>query len=193
MEMEVSLDRRITTRLSLAVLLTDDFTQKKEITGKVKVSIPLLKLKAVMNPSGYYNFCDLPGDTYTMQIQSDYYIYKEKDIDISLLPVPPVYPVTLKPGPLYPFPIWATLLRGVVSDSNGNPIPGAAVECVVKGLSTTTSAKGEFVLYFPVNNFAVDKKVEKIDIKVTPDGGPTKIISDVEVKKCKTTSLSVTY
>jgi hypothetical protein len=191
MEMEVSLDRRIITRLSLAVLLTDDFTQKKEITGKVQVSIPSLKLKAVMNHSGYYNFCDLPDDTHTMQIQSDYYIDKEIDIPI---PHPGyVHEVTLQPNPLYPFPIWATLLRGGVSHADGNAIPGALVECVAKGLSTTTSARGEYVLYFPVNNFPVDKEDEKIDIKVTPQGKLPKTIPNVEIKKCKTTSLSVTY
>lgn len=190
MEMELSLDRRITTRLSLAVLLTDDFTQKKEITGKVRVSIPSLKLKAVMNPSGYYNFCDLPASPpdRKLHITSDYYMDKETGPITFPLADPPVYTVTLKPGPLYPFPIWATLLRGVVSDADGNAIPGALVECVAKGLSTTTSAKGEFVLYFPL-----EQEDEKIQIKVTPQGKLPKTIPNVEIKKCKTTSLSVTY
>ena len=54
------LDQRFSTKLSVAICLADDFTEKREIKGSVKVSIPEKKLNAIRNPSGYYNFLDIP-------------------------------------------------------------------------------------------------------------------------------------
>ena len=70
-------DQRISSKLSIAICLIDDFTEKKEVKGKVEVSIPDEKLKALKNPSGYYNFLNIPDDTYTFEINSELYL-KEK-------------------------------------------------------------------------------------------------------------------
>lgn len=71
------LDQRFSTKLSVSIYLADDFTGKREIKGSVKVSIPERKLNAIRNPSGYYNFLDIPDDTYTFEITSELYL-KEK-------------------------------------------------------------------------------------------------------------------
>ena len=71
--MEIVPDQKITTKLSLAVSLIDDFTGE-EIFGIVKVRIPELNYEASKNPSGYFNFSDLPDGMYSLEIKSDYYI-----------------------------------------------------------------------------------------------------------------------
>jgi hypothetical protein len=60
----------------------------------------------------------------------------------------PVVEITLKPRPSYPFSAGTTLIRGIFLDTAGNPVPGAEVKVVEKGISTITTPKGEFVFYF---------------------------------------------
>jgi hypothetical protein len=71
------LDQRFTTKLSVAVCLADDFTEKREIKGSIKISIPSLKLTPIKNPGGYYNFLDIPDDTYTFEIIPEFYLKEE--------------------------------------------------------------------------------------------------------------------
>jgi hypothetical protein len=188
--MEKSLDRRITTRLSLAVSLIDDYTKKEEILGKAKVSMPSLRLEAVKNLSGYYIFCDLPDDTYSIQIESDYYM----DLEVADIVIPASEyaeeTVYLPPGPSYPFPSWATLIRGTVKDSLGNSIGGAAVEVNMPEsppyseytVRTKTTSRGQFVLYFPVWQESVPSQTVVV-ASTTATG---------VIEKCKTTTMSVT-
>lgn len=77
------IDQIITTKLSLAISLKDDFTQKENFIGNVKVTIPGLNLSAEENPGGYHNFLDIAAGTYTIRIGSDFYIDKEiKNINL---------------------------------------------------------------------------------------------------------------
>jgi hypothetical protein len=190
--MKQILDRKITNKLSLAVSLKDDFTDREEVIGEVKVSIPSLRLEGVKNPSGYYNFFDLaPDTTYKVRIKSGYYIDKDKDI---FIPIPPpgyvLESVILQPGPLYPFPLWATLIRGTVKDSSGNSIAGAAVQVAMPGspphlpytVSTKTTSRGQFVLYFPIWQESVSSQTVAV-ASTTATG---------VIEKCKTTSMTVT-
>jgi hypothetical protein len=71
------LDQRFTTKLSIALFLIDDFTGQREVKGRAEVSIPDEKLKTLKNPSGYYNFLDIPDGTYTFEIKPELYL-KEK-------------------------------------------------------------------------------------------------------------------
>jgi hypothetical protein len=71
------LDQRFTTKLSIAVFLIDDFTEKRKVKGQIEISIPDEKLKALKNPSGYYNFLDIPDGTYTIEVKPELYL-KEK-------------------------------------------------------------------------------------------------------------------
>lgn len=269
MAVEIILDQRITTRLSLTVSLMDDFSQRKEVVGDVKVSIPALKIEAKKNPSGYYNFLDIQDGIYTLQIKSEYYIEEEikdftlprnvayhfaagggapngsteavlsditglRDGDVLefdngndpperrmitldpdpstkkihwdndprggleysysatasiTLPKPEnfIIRVKLRPNPSYPFPFGATLLRGTLRDSDGNPISGADAKVAGSALETKTSKNGDFVLYFPASQGDAS-----IQVKVKPEGRPPKTVNG-EVKKGRSTSLSVIY
>lgn len=188
--MKEILDRRITTKLSLAVSLIDDYTKRQEILGKAKVSIPSLRLEAVKNLSGYYNFFNIPASTQKLQITS--YYYMDKEVDNIAIPASGFIEetVNLPPGPLYPFPSWATLIRGTVKDLSGNSIAGAKIEVVKVGvapytLDTKTTPRGQFVLYFPI-----DQEDATIEFKVTHIG-PASIINGA-IKKWETKTMTVT-
>ena len=138
---------RHSTKLAFVVLLVDDFSNREPIGG-VDVSLKDRKEKPVKNISSYYLFLDLPDDSYTVQVRSDYYFDEELDTTAELDAKNPVVNITLKPKPSYPFPPGATLIRGKVYDSGGEAVSGAKVRVKEKGIENKTTEKGEFVLYF---------------------------------------------
>lgn len=105
---------RHSTKLSLAVSLLDDYYKGKPI-GRVDVSLKSRKEKPIKNLSSYYLFLDLPDDTYTVQVRSDYYFDEDLDIDLAGFKEPTA--INLKPKPSYPFSQGATLIRGAVANT----------------------------------------------------------------------------
>lgn len=138
----------ITTTLSLAVSLQDDYTGNQPI-GRVKVFLEGRDLKSVKNPSGYYLFLDLTGSEYQVRVETDYYFSEKTTVKLPELdPLNPVIRVKLKPKPSYPFSPGTTLIRGAVYGSDQNPAPGAKVKVPGGNVKNITTEKGEFVLYF---------------------------------------------
>jgi hypothetical protein len=138
----------ITTTLSLAVSLKDDYTGNQPI-GWVKVLLAGQDLKSVKNPSGYYLFLDLPGNECQVRVETDYYFSEKATVKLpDLDPLNPVVRFKLKPKPSYPFSPGTTLIRGMVHNSDQNPAAGAKVEVPGKNVNNITTEKGEFVLYF---------------------------------------------
>lgn len=138
-------DRTVITRLSKAVRLEDEYTEKPPV-GQVEVLLAAQGVKAVRNPSGYYLFTDLPagvGDL-GLRVEAEHYFAVNTTADLS----EPVVEITLKPAPSYPFPPGATLIRGIFLDTAGNPLPDARVEVLETNINTITTRRGEFVLYF---------------------------------------------
>lgn len=72
----------ITTNLSLAISLIDDFT-KREAKGHLKVMIKEGNISPIKNLSGYYIFTDLADGIYTVKIASEFYFPEERVIDFS--------------------------------------------------------------------------------------------------------------
>lgn len=72
----------ITTILSLAISLVDDFT-KREATGHLEVMIKEGNISPTKNLSGYYIFTDLADGIYAVKIASELYFPEERVIDIS--------------------------------------------------------------------------------------------------------------
>lgn len=72
----------ITTNLSLAISLIDDFT-KREAIGHLKVMIKEGNINPIKNLSGYYIFTDLADGIYTVKIVSEFYFPEERVIDVS--------------------------------------------------------------------------------------------------------------
>ena len=163
---------RHSTKLAFAVLLVDDFSNREPIGG-VDVSLKDRKEKPVKNISSYYLFLDLPDDSYTVQVRSDYYFDEELDTTAELDAKNPVVNITLKPKPSYPFPPGATLIRGKVYASGGEAVSGAKVRVKEKGVENKTTEKGEFVLYFgPL----IEDEIIEVDGKRFVKGDEDKII-----------------
>ncbi|HMK56408.1 MAG TPA: hypothetical protein VK448_07215 [Dissulfurispiraceae bacterium] len=136
----------MTSKLTFAVWLVDDFTQQKP-EGSVQVNLKDGSIKASRNLSGYYLFNDLSAGTHVISVESDMYLPAEMTIDTTTLDLKkPAVQLLLKPAPQYPFPASATLLRGVVT--NGSSVAGATVSVTAKPIMTFTDDRGGFVIYF---------------------------------------------
>lgn len=170
--------------LLLAVWLVDDFTKDQPV-GDVKVKIKQLGKTGVKNLSGYYIFNGLPPGNHTVGVESALYFTGEKTINPSTLDTKnPVIEIPLKPGPAYPFPDHATLVRGFVGASFEDAeveVTVAATRPPIEFPKAKTNAKGEFVLYFQ------GIKIENIIIKIHKNGN-TKI-ANTTIKEGKTVSL----
>lgn len=174
----------ISTNLSFAVRLTDEYTQRKPV-GDINVMIKQGDIQAIKNLSGYYLFTDLIPGNYDVVITSDFYFHEEtqktrEDIS-SLDPKEPVVEIVLKPKPAYPFPANATLVRGVVK--NTGPLVNAQVSVTGKPIETITDERGEFVLYFK------GIKEEDITIEIKKHGNTTTVSATIE--EGKTTSMGL--
>jgi hypothetical protein len=175
----VFLDRRITTKVSFAVALTDEYTDRPPI-GSTRVFIKEQEIRAVKNHSGYFVFLNLSMGEYKVRVESEYYFGEEVIVKTSNLePLNPIVSVTLKPMPFYPFASGATLIRGMVQDSEGVSISGAKLEVIGKEVNGKTTNKGEFVLFF--------KSLSEEDI--IEEGGKKFVKGNVD----KTIHLKATY
>lgn len=136
-------------KLSLAVYPLDVYSNGEPV-GRIEVSLKDRKEKPIKNPSSYYLFLDLPDDTYTVQVRSDFYFDVDSETinPAELDPKNPVVNITLKPKPSYPFPPGATLIRGMVYDTRGKAVSRAKVRIRGRDLENKTTEKGEFLLYF---------------------------------------------
>jgi hypothetical protein len=145
-------------RLSFAVWLVDDYTQKEPL-GEVRVILngeKITTVKALKNLSGYHTFSGLPEGTYTLSVESEFYFSEERIVDTSSFvnSKEPVVEIVLKPKPLYPFPDRITLIRGLLDPLV--PEPDLLAGITIKAISKSTGReilgipdeKGEFVLYF---------------------------------------------
>ena len=177
----IFLERHV-TRLSFAVRLLDDYSGETPVD---RVDVSLKERggeKPVKNLSSYHLFLDLPGDTYTVRVRSDHYFDEDSGIieQAKLDPVEPVVEMILKPNPTYPFPPGATLIRGMVRDSAGKAVSGARVMVREMCVESSTTEKGEFVLYF--GSLTEDEIVR--------EGGKMFVKGD---KNCKIIHLEVEY
>lgn len=183
-------DMVVLTKLSMAIWLIDDYT-KKEPIGEIKIKIQnrdtneIRNVKAAKNLSGYFIYKDLPDARYSISIEPElYFPIKEIPVDLPLPdsknPVIDIKKTVLKPMSSYPFPGNATLIRGIVSntDSAENPVPDANITAG-KLLETFTDKRGEFVLYFR----GIDKK--RITVKIENGGVPKYVYPTVEEGKMK--------
>jgi len=196
--MESILVERTITKLSLAIWLSDDYTDRQPI-GEIKLSLG--EKEAIRNRGGYYLFLDLPAGDYRLKTQAQYYFDQEVDITLPLAG-DPVVNLTLKPNPSYPFSERATLIRGMVRGTDGEPVPEALVKITGKEIENKTTQEGEFVLYFKnlteQDIIKVNKKRyvkrdgnRRLLLVVTHPNYRRKMVQ-VEVEEGKTTSISIT-
>jgi len=196
--MESVLVESTITKLSLAVSLIDDYTDSQPI-GVIKLALG--EKEAIRNRSGYYLFLDLAAGDYPLKVQARYYFDQEVDITLPLSGEP-LANLTLKLNPSYPFSQRATLIRGMVRDTEGEPVPGATVKIMGKEIENKTTQKGEFVLYFKAlkerDIIKVHKKryvrrdrSSRLRLMATHPDYKTKTVP-IEVEEGKTTAVSIT-
>ena len=123
----------ITTDLSIAVWLTDDYTQTRPL-GNIRVRMSDGNV-AFKNLSGYYCFTGLLHGNYKLIVEADrYYSPAESTVNIPVADLKKSLEIILKPRPSYPFGSSATLVRGVVS----GPSVNASVKVTGKTIETIT-------------------------------------------------------
>jgi hypothetical protein len=170
------------TNLSLAVWLTDEYTEEKPV-GRIKVMLNEVEREAFRNLSGYYCFLDVPHGNYMLSFESEFYFPVAMPIAIPFPdPKNPVEEIVLEPHAGYPFPQNATLVRGVVSSSTG-PVVEADVTVVGKSIETRTDDNGEFAL------FCEGIKKENVTIRAHK-GGTTRVVNTT-IEEGKTVSIGV--
>jgi hypothetical protein len=147
-------------KVSLALRLVDAFSESTPI-GKIAVSLKDQTYKPIRNSSGHFVFVDLPVEKYIVQVEGELYFYdntsQQNEVDLKALePKNPTKELPLlKPTPDYPFPPSTTLIRGkVLCAITLKPAKDVTVEidgqtADKKTVSTQTTSKGEFALYFP--------------------------------------------
>jgi hypothetical protein len=197
--MESILVERSIAILSLAVSLVDDYIDRQPI-GEIKLTMG--EKEAIKNPSGYYLFLDLPPGNYRLRVQPQYHF--DQEVDVSLpLSGEPVVSLTLKPNPCYPFPESATLIRGMVKDTDDKPVAEATAGIIGKEIENKTTQNGEFVLYFKtlteqdiikVNNkrYVKGDGDKELQLQVTHPSYESKTVSIEELEEGKTASVSIT-
>ncbi len=172
---------KITTKLTFALWLEDDYTREAPL-GHIRLSLKDRTVKPRKNLNGYYCFTDLPHGEYEISIESEYYHAKKERINTAELnPKNPVKKIILVPNATYPFPAHATLVRGLLKDTE--PVKDAEIKVTGHEIRTRTNSKGEFVLYFK------GIKSEKLTIKFTKEDKSKRV--EVTVKEGETTSLGI--
>lgn len=141
---DVILDETLVTRVSIAVMLIDGYTNERPI-GRVHVLLKELSRSGMLNPSGYFLFLNIPADVYTLRVESEHYRDEEFVWPTSPPEENPLVRILL-PRPSYPFPPGATLIRGLVRDTSNNPVATARIEILGKNIESIEN--GEFVFYF---------------------------------------------
>lgn len=162
-----TLIRRTLSGLSLAVHLQDKSARLPAPAGRIEVILKKFNRKAVKNPSGYHVYLALEDGDYEVQIDSDFYLPKSftvaipdpgtsSDDEITFVDLgeAALAEVALVPDVSYPFSSGATLVRGQVVESSGDPVPQALIN-ILDDLGTPSAlpvsfhanAKGQFVLF----------------------------------------------
>lgn len=155
---------KLETKLSIAVLLLDNYSGQTPI-GNLNVSLKDKEEKPIKNLSSFYVFTDLPLNTYHIQVKGDYYFDGDLTVDTNQLDNENPLVISLTPNNTYPFPADATLIRGMLWDSDDLQTRKVLVNSDVSGLCSAinlklnvkTNENGEFVFYF--NPFNTQNKV----------------------------------
>lgn len=204
---EIFLVETAISKVSLVVRLTDNYTGESP-AGKIELSLKdrvVCERKPVRIAGGYYIFCDLPQDSYTILVKGDKYYFDKKesvspsDLDIQ---TPFIKNISLVPAPSYLFSPNATLIRGRLLDSQRKGISNAVIGIKGKSEYFQTTEKGEFAIYFRgLKENEVEKVERKTLVKINgknpilevkhPDFG--KKTKSIEVEEGKTVSVTITF
>lgn len=173
--------------VSVVFLPVNQFDPSVPASDDLRIVLPGVVRLPYRHHEGYIIFLDLPPGDYPVSIESvRYKYYGELAINpLTQDPLNAIVELPVEPSADYPFPNDATLLRGIVQDSYGNPIQGARVEIDTGGQFAISDAQGRVVLYF-------DQTADSADyfFNVTGDNWFPETVS-APVLKNQTTSFTV--
>lgn len=129
--MEYSLWIQLGSKVSVVVCPVDDFSGVIATSNDINIWAPGLPGQPLRKPEGQFVFCNLPGDTYRIRVDSGQYFAEEMAIPVRQLEPSRVVYVPLKPRPSYSFPADTSLIRFSVRDNNDRIVPGTHVQAVV--------------------------------------------------------------
>jgi len=121
-----------TKKLSFAIHILDDFTRGSPL-GNYAVTIDQKSVKPMKVVDGMLVYMNLDNETYTIRIESQYYLNKEVVLEKEALnPLNPIFKIFLNPSPAYPFSRYDTVIRFELVDENTKSVvPEANVLCHV--------------------------------------------------------------
>ncbi len=105
---------RIRRKVSLAVLVMDDFSGKPVSTPDIKFTAVEVLTPPVRKPDGHFLYLDCPAETLTFTI--DAWNYHSRTVTVHLPSLPPLRPVVrvrLSPNRNYPIPASTTCIEGI--------------------------------------------------------------------------------
>ncbi|WIV66079.1 hypothetical protein [Natrialbaceae archaeon AArc-T1-2] len=152
--------------LSLAVSLWDDLTRNRP-DDDPRITVDGVR-PAVRTPSGYHLYFDLSDRAVEVAVDGgDQYMDDARTVDLGKWDQTVPLEFNLQPTTAYPFPSWATLVRGRVMAEGGSPVAEAAVSVKAPGGSgaddspwqnriVSTDETGHYVYYFRVSGDAAD-------------------------------------
>ena len=192
--------------LSFAVELVDDYTNRKPIGNISMMSLDIPNCKPILNKSGYWIFLNQnniksnpENSSKTIRVSSSYYFDVIQQINLENFDDPknPLAVIRLIPKPNYPFLNNITLIRGLINDNNKKPIKDATIILSDNDIQTTSTEKGDFVLYFvdPLKQITeenfINHNTVDISLKISHPDFKEKILSS-SIKSGKTTSYTIT-
>ncbi len=164
----------MSSSLTLAVLLKDDFSPDKKALGNLFLNFPRKRKAIIRHSTGYLLLIDLPEVSQIITGGGEYYNQGSLTIDYKqgklfvdnnqIDPKNPVASIVLSPKSNYPFPKGLTILRGKLIDAENKPLSQASISAINMNLSAVSGDSGEYMIQF--TGLDVDKNVT-LEIKKT--------------------------
>lgn len=120
---------RMKSKVSLVVWLRDSFRSGPPVDRELTVRLDGYPRKPIGKPDGTYIFNDLEPGAYRLEIGSTYYFRESRYVSVGS--ANEIVHIPLLPIPSYPYGHDDTLIRGMLVDSSGSPVPDADITAVV--------------------------------------------------------------
>ena len=161
--------------LSAVIVLLDDWTGGL-IRGKAAIKLQNIygyefRQSIVAKADGVFTLVNVPSGQYQLSVEAQYYDHPTS-YDLNLPDQATSFAnvsVTLRPNANYPFPADAALIRGIITNQQGAPLPGVAIAPSPKRPvphPTFSAFNGRFVMYFKT----LTSDPEKIQLRLTKRG-----------------------
>ncbi|ETW96924.1 MAG: hypothetical protein ETSY2_45540 [Candidatus Entotheonella gemina] len=162
-------------RLSAVIMLLDDWTGGL-IQGRAAIKLQHIhgyerRRSIIAQADGVFTLVNVPSGLYQISVEAQY--YHSRTTYTLYLPGQATsfadMSIILRPNANYPFPADAVLIRGIITNQQGTPLPGVAIAPSPKRpvpLPTVSAFNGRFIMYFKTLN----SDSETIQLRLTKRG-----------------------